>query len=118
VPVLARSLEKAGFSTILVTMMPYWAEKIGTPRTLAVEHPFGHTLGMPGDERGQRDVIMEALEALETLQEPGGVVHSDSVWPVQVEEAIEAWQPPEPSPIIRELRPNFRELIRSYRKNN
>jgi hypothetical protein len=115
---MARTLEEAGFSTILVTMMPYWAEKIGTPRTLAVEHPFGHTLGVPGDKQGQRDVIMEALKALETLQEPGGIVHSQSIWPEPAELAIETWQPPEPSPIISELRPKFRELIRSYRKSN
>lgn len=28
-PVLARTLEATGLSTILVTPMPFWAEKIG-----------------------------------------------------------------------------------------
>ena len=44
---LARTLETAGLATIMVTNMPFWAEKVGVPRTLAVEFPFGHTLGQP-----------------------------------------------------------------------
>ena len=61
VPVLARAIEAAGFSTILVTMMPYWAEKTGTPRTLGVEFPFGQTLGQVGDAAQQMRVIEAAL---------------------------------------------------------
>ena len=56
-PVLARTLEAAGLATVLVTMMPYWAEKVGAPRTLAVEYPFGQTLGQPRDTAGQMRVI-------------------------------------------------------------
>jgi len=54
VPVLARTLEAADLSTILVTPMPFWTEKIGVPRTLAVEFPFGHTLGQPHDTTQRR----------------------------------------------------------------
>ena len=36
-PVLARTLETLGLSTILVTNKPFWAERVGVPRTLAVE---------------------------------------------------------------------------------
>ncbi|MEM7799832.1 MAG: hypothetical protein AAF633_11625 [Chloroflexota bacterium] len=39
-PVLARLLEKAGIPTILLSMMPFYAEIGGAPRTLAVEFPF------------------------------------------------------------------------------
>lgn len=113
---MARTLEEAGFATILVTMMPYWAEKIGTPRTLAVEHPFGHTLGKPGDHKGQLKILQEALEALETLREAGAIVHSSARWGESTEEAVKAWQPTEPSPIIRELRPKFREMLREHRR--
>jgi hypothetical protein len=113
---MARTLEAAGFATIFVTMMPYWAEKIGTPRTLAVEHPFGHTLGKPGDRDGQLGVLREALSTLETAQEPGEIVHSNASWGEPTEEAIENWQPAEPSPIIRELRPKFRAMLREHRR--
>ena len=66
-PVLARTLEAHGLSTILVTNMPFWAEKIGVPRTLAVEFPFGHMLGQPGDVAVQRRVILQALDVLWTV---------------------------------------------------
>jgi hypothetical protein len=116
VPVLARSLEAAGFSTILVTMMPYWAEKVGVPRTLAVEFPFGQTLGQPGNVTQQMRVIRQTLEVLETSTNPGIITHSDEVWPMDQKEAYKAWQPPEPSPIIAELAPKFRDMLRQNRK--
>lgn len=117
-PVLARSLETAGLSTILVTMMPFWVEKIGVPRTLAVEHPFGHTLGAPHDSVGQRRVILQALDVLEQANSPGEIVHSKETWPIPLEEAVEAWQPAEPSPIIQEIAPRLRELIRARRRKS
>lgn len=111
-PVLARTLEAAGLATILVTMMPYWAEKVGAPRTLAVEHPFGQTLGQPGDTAGQMRVIGQALDVLTTAVTPGTIVHSPETWPVPQKEAYKAWQPAEPSPIIAELAPRFRDMLR------
>jgi hypothetical protein len=114
--VLARNLERSGFSTILVTNMPYWAEKVGVPRTLAVEFPFGHTLGRPHAVVMQRRVIEEALDVLEDAQSPGMVVHSVEEWPGSQEEAIRSWQPAKPSPIIAHLAPSFREMLRQHRK--
>ncbi len=115
-PVLARTLEAAGFSTVLVTMMPYWAEKTGTPRALAVEFPFGQTLGQPGNSEQQIRVIRQALAVLESAREPGAITHSEQPWPVPAKEAIQAWQPSEPSPIIAELSPRFREMLRQSRR--
>lgn len=115
-PVLARSLEASGLSTVLITMMPYWAEKVGVPRTLGVEFPFGHTLGVAGDTAQQTRVLMQALELLQKADQPGVIWHSDEVWPEPVEQAIRNWQPAEPSPIITELKPRIRELLRSRRK--
>ena len=114
-PVLARTLEAAGLSTILVTGMPYWAERIGPPRALAVEFPFGHTLGAPGDREQQMRVIRQALEVLESAQEPGTIVHSEETWPEPQELAVADWQPLEPSPVIRELAPRIRDLLRAKR---
>jgi D-proline reductase (dithiol) PrdB len=114
--VLARTLEAAGLTTLLITPMPIWAEQIGTPRTLAVEFPFGHALGRPGDRAMQRGVLAEAFNALETIQTPGTIIHSDQRWPESVEVAIRSWQPLEPSPIIAELTPKFRDMLRNRRK--
>ncbi len=112
---LARTLEAHGLSTILVTNMPYWAEKIGAPRTLAVEFPFGHILGQPGDAAMQRRVVEQALEVLRTAETPGTIVHSEEVWPVPSVEAMKAWQPTEPSPVIAVLGPQLREMLRGRR---
>lgn len=115
-PVLARTLEAAGLSTILVTMMPYWAEKIGVPRTLAVEFPFGHTLGQPFEPAQQMRVIEQALAVLTTAVTPGTIIHSSEKWPQAQKEAYKMWQPAEPSPVIAELAPKFRQMLRENRK--
>lgn len=116
-PVLARTLEAAGFSTILVTNMPYWAEKTGVPRTLAVEFPFGHILGLPHDLPMQMSIISQAIQVLTSAREPGVIVHAEDEWPRPAEEATTAWQPETQSPIIAHLRPHFREIMRRQRRN-
>ena len=88
-------------STVLVTNMPYWAEKIGTPRTVGVEFPFGHMLGRPGDRDMQMRVIREALSLLEEAKEPGAVCELEIEWPQPFDEAKRDWQPLEPSPIVK-----------------
>jgi len=116
VPVLARTLEAAGLSTIMVTMMPFWAEKIGVPRTLAIEFPFGHTLGQPHDVAQQMRVIRQALTVLETAEAPGTIVYSPETRPVPQKEATKDWQPEEPSPLIQIMAPRFREMLRQRRQ--
>ncbi len=68
---LAQKLEEAGLSTVTVTMMPFWTKKLGTPRTLGVEVPFGHAFGVPGDREMQMSIIRAALSLLEEAREPG-----------------------------------------------
>ncbi len=92
--------------------MPYWAEKIGVPRTLAVEHPFGKPLGKPHDRQRQRQVLLKALSLLEQAAQPNEIWHDDTPWEDELENAIREWQPLQPSPIIRYLQPRIRDLIR------
>ncbi len=99
-PVLAQIFEKAGFSTVVVTNMPYWCEKMGTPRTVGTEFTFGHILGMPNHRDMQMTVINAALTLLKEAQEPGAVRDLDIEWPQPFDEAKRDWQPLEPSPII------------------
>ena len=100
-PVLARTFEEAGLSTVLVTMMPYWAERLGVPRTIGVEFPYGHPLGQPGDTGTQIGIIRAALRLLEEAAEPGEIRELDYAWPQDLDEAKKDWQPLEPSPIIK-----------------
>lgn len=118
VPVLARAIEAAGIATVLVTMMPYWAEKTGTPRTLAVEFPFGQTLGQAHDVAQQMRVIDAALGLIETAVSPGTITHLDETWPIDQKTAYKAWQPSEPSPIIAHLAPRFREIMRQSKQKS
>ncbi len=88
-------------STVLVTLMPIWAERLGVPRTVGVEFPFGHLLGRPGDSDMQMGVIREGLRLLEEAKEPGEIRELDYVWPQERDEAKRDWQPPELSTIIK-----------------
>jgi len=90
-------------STVLVTMMPFWSDRIGVPRTVGVEFPFGHTLGHAGDVQEQAKVVSHALRALAEAREPGMVVHLPYTWP-DFERWKREWQPEKPPPIIRMLR--------------
>ena len=102
-------------STVLVTNMPFWAEKIGVPRTLAVEFPFGHILGQPHKVNQQMRVICQALEVLETSAETGTIRHSPESWPVPAKQATDQWQPREASPLMKVMAPQFIRLMRERR---
>ncbi len=97
---LAQTFEKAGFSTVVVTNMPYWCEKMGAPRTVGVEFPFGHPYGRPGEREMQMTVIRAALSLLVEAKEPGEIRELEIEWPQPFDEAKRDWQPLEPSPIV------------------
>ncbi|MDP9235981.1 MAG: hypothetical protein M3P30_01045 [Chloroflexota bacterium] len=102
---LARTFEAAGLSTITVNMMPVWGERYGTPRTLGVEFPFGHPIGLPGEPELQTRVVRAALDLLVKARPPPPVVADfDEPWPGEFDDWKRAWQPTEPSPIIRWMR--------------
>lgn len=103
-------------STVLVTNMPYWAEKVGVPRALAVEFPFGHILGQPHNREQQMRVIEQALEVLETAEAPGTIVHSPEKWPTSVEEALSASHPETPPPIMSEMGRHIGQFLRAMRR--
>jgi D-proline reductase (dithiol) PrdB len=114
--VLARLFEAAGMSTILVTNMPFWAERVGAPRTLAVEFPFGHILGRPGDRALQMRVIDHALGVLETAEGPGTIAHFQERWPESLDEALQRCHPVEPPPIMGQMGRHIGSLLRAMRR--
>jgi hypothetical protein len=116
VPVLARLFEAAGMSTILVTNMPFWAERVGAPRTLAVEFPFGHILGRPGDRELQMRVIDCALEVLETAESPGTMAHFQETWPEPLDEALHRCHPEQPPPIMGQMGRHIGGFLRAMRR--
>jgi len=86
-----------------VTMMPSVAEERRAPRMVGVEFPFGHAFGMPHDRAMQRQVLELALRVLSGASAFGTRVDLDAEWPVPLREAYRAWQPKEPSPIVKKL---------------
>lgn len=102
-PVLARWIEGAGIPTTVVTMMPELAVERRAPRIVGVEFPYGHAFGMPHDRAMQRRVLMLALDVLAGAAAFGTRVDVDVEWPVPVREAYRAWQPKEPSPIVKKM---------------
>jgi hypothetical protein len=103
VPVLARWIEAAGTPTVVVTMMPSVAEERRAPRIVGVEFPFGHAFGMPGDRTMQSRTLELAMRALAGASAFGTRVDLDVEWPVPVRDAYRAWQPKEPSPIVKKM---------------
>jgi D-proline reductase (dithiol) PrdB len=103
VPVLARWIEAAGIPTVIVTMMPSVAVERRAPRIVGVEFPFGHAFGMPHDRAMQRRVLELALRVLAGAGGFGTRIDLDQEWPVPVREAYRAWQPKEPSPIVKRM---------------
>ena len=96
-----REIEAAGFSTISLSMMPELTTSVGVPRIAAIEHPFGLTLGLPGDAARQLAVLRAALRALEEVSQPGTVVHLPFEWNSSEKLNI---HPPEAPPIARFLK--------------
>jgi D-proline reductase (dithiol) PrdB len=103
VPVLARWIEAAGIPTVVVTTMPALAEERRAPRIVGVEFPFGHAFGMPHNTVMQRRVLELALRVLAGAARFGTRVDLDVEWPVPLREAYRAWQPREPSPIVKKM---------------
>lgn len=95
-----REIEAAGFSTISMSMIPELTASAGAPRVAAIEHPFGMTVGLPGDAGGQLAVLRAALRAMEAMAAPSAVVHLPFEW-ISTEKL--ALSPPAPPPIARYL---------------
>ena len=110
--VLARLFEAGGLSTVVVTMMPSWAERYGAPRVAAVEFPFAHPLGLPGHEEMQRAVIRDALGVLGEAKGPNTIVHLGHAWPGDEGSWRRQWQPASASPLIAK----YLDEIRSMRQ--
>ncbi len=87
----------------MVTNMPFWAERVGVPRSLAVEFPFGHILGRAQDREMQRRVLWKALDVLASASRPGTITHFQEPWPEPPELAKRASEPDPPPPIAAHM---------------
>ncbi len=75
-----REVERAGITTISLSMIPDLTASVSVPRLAAIEHPFGQTMGKPGDRERQRAVLLAMLESLEEMKTPGSIAHLPFDW--------------------------------------
>ncbi|UOR10828.1 hypothetical protein [Halobacillus amylolyticus] len=69
-------MESQGIPTVTLNMFREVAENIKIPRVLNLRFPFGSPLGVPNNKEQQKDVIKEALNLLETADQPGVIKES------------------------------------------
>jgi hypothetical protein len=57
-------IERSGIPTVSVTVCKELTAKVGPPRALFVDRPFGYPLGAPSDADLQARIIVAALSLL------------------------------------------------------
>ena len=70
---IQRAIEAEGISTISISLNRGITEKVKPPRALLVAFPLGHPMGNPFDKELQRQILMEALNHLTKITEPGTI---------------------------------------------
>jgi hypothetical protein len=102
VGLVASTIEAAGLSTVCLSNVPDLTVAVGVPRVVALEHPFGRTLGEPGDPDGQTAVLTATFQAACAIDRPGSVEHLPFRW--QRSESPSRSHPPAPPPIATYLK--------------
>jgi hypothetical protein len=108
-------IEAAGMTTVALSNIPDLTMAVSVPRLVAIEHPFGQTVGRPGDTEEQRAVLLGALEAVEEMCEPGSIKHLPFTWPETGTETPS--HAPESPPIVNYLKRHPWELPRLISRN-
>ena len=94
---VARVLEKAGHPTVVLSNMPWVTEKIGVPRAVAIEFPFGMIYGHPGEREMQLAILGSMLDLASEAKTPGTIVELPYIWPEEDFKKRD-WFPAEPTP--------------------
>ncbi|MGB4781454.1 hypothetical protein [Candidatus Methylomirabilis sp.] len=77
---LQRAIEAEGIPTIGITLQKEVTKKVKPPRALYLHYPFGHPLGEACAVKQQRTILLDALQALETMTEPGTILEPGYLW--------------------------------------
>lgn len=77
---LQRAIEVEGMPTIGISLQKEVTSKVKPPRALFLRYPFGHPLGEAFHVQQQRTLVLQALKALETLEEPGTILEPGYAW--------------------------------------
>lgn len=77
---IQREIEKNGISTIGISIVRKFTEKVKPPRTIFLKWPFGHPLGEPFKKDQQRAVLLKAFDALNSIESPGEIIDLPFRW--------------------------------------
>jgi hypothetical protein len=75
-----REIEAWGIPTISLSTHPPVTRRLTVPRWVHVRFPRGATIGEPGRPERQRQVLLDTLRALESIESPGGSVELPYRW--------------------------------------
>lgn len=81
---IQREIESAGISTIGISIVRSFSEKIKPPRTVFLDWPFGHPLGKPFNVVQQRSVLIASFRALYSIRTSGLIVDLSYRWKGEV----------------------------------
>jgi len=80
VGLIQREIEGVGISTIGISIVRRFSEKIKPPRTVFLPWPFGHPLGEPFNVAQQRTVLEDAFDVLYSIKTPGAIIDLPYAW--------------------------------------
>lgn len=77
---VARAVEAAGIPSVTVSVVRQATRALPAPRNVLVRFRLGQVFGEPGHRAQQRTILRDALRALDTVIEPGGIVELPYRW--------------------------------------
>lgn len=77
---IQRRIEARGIPTVSITVAKDVTAAIKAPRAVFVPWPMGHHFGAPFHPEIQRRVILTALDAVQTIEQSGGIVELSIPW--------------------------------------
>jgi len=80
VGLVQRAVEEQGIPTVAISIMRKFTEETKASRAVFVKWPLGHPMGEPFKPKQQRAVLVAALDALETIKEPGTIIDLPYRW--------------------------------------
>lgn len=84
---IQRAIEREGIPTVSITLLRGLTLRVKPPRVFFLRFPFGSPFGLPFDHQMQRHVILDALNGLTSIAEPGTLVELPHRWPEEQQAA-------------------------------
>ncbi len=73
-------VEASGIPTVVVSTGRDLSAQVRPPRTVFVNFPMGNPFGRPFDTARQRTILLDALRALETVEQGGAMIDLPYEW--------------------------------------